>query len=129
MAIPAGEAAVPTTEELRRVLEELQRAQAGTSVSVAAATSPMSPSSPVRPAPQSAVPKRLQYAFIPVSRFEQSLRVISSASSTVAQTQLINEKFGAIETQTKTSVEALARSFENIHSALLALDEKLFQVK
>jgi aminoglycoside phosphotransferase (APT) family kinase protein len=100
--------AAPSDEDLRRVLDELEQ-------------TPIAFEQP----DQGSNAER----FIPLARFDDIVITIKMISNTVAHVRAVNEKLGHVETSTKTTIDDIGKTFEAMHTKLLALDEKLFQVK
>lgn len=67
--------------------------------------------------------------FVRMTRYEIGLGEVKGLQIQLQGLQHINEKLGHIEHETKTGLEGLSQSFEYMQRHLLAMDEKLFQVK
>jgi hypothetical protein len=90
------------------------------------------PKPAVKPAPSEKpvvrAPGAPRHAFVPVERFDTSILTIRAMHGTLNIVQTGNEKAGTYESQSRAAAESLAGACDSIQAALLAVDEKLFQV-
>lgn len=111
-----SKSAAPSDDELRRILSELEQIPINFDKPMPMSIADM----PATPA---------MGRFVPLARFDDMVVTIRAVSTAVTHVRGLNEKLGHVEASTKTTIDDIGKAFEGLHQKLLALDEKLFQVK